>query len=239
MEVVDKNSAFAYLCYMNPFAPENYFNLNECCFREIFDPSLPVWEALKQISIWIRGQKLGKIEGAVSPQAFVIDPENMVIGKGSVIEAGAYLKGPLWIGENVTIRHGAYLRGDVIVGARSVVGHDTEVKESIFMNGAHAAHFAYVGNSILGNQVNLGAGTKLANLRLDGAEISIEEHKTGMRKLGAILGDFVQIGCNAVLNPGTVMGKGSTAYPLTNVSGVIPAQMTVAPEVSFVLRSKK
>ena len=132
------------------------------------------------------------------------------IGKGVLIEPGAYIKSPTIIGDQTEVRHGAYIRGDCLIGANCVVGHVTEVKHSIFMNGAKAGHFAYLGDSILGNQVNLGAGTKLANLRFIKGEIIINSSdgpiKTGLRKLGAILGDGVQTGCNTVTNPGTLLG---------------------------------
>lgn len=143
------------------------------------------------------------------------------IGKGVLIEPGAYIKSPTIIGDQTEVRHGAYIRGDCLIGANCVVGHVTEVKHSIFMNGAKAGHFAYLGDSILGNQVNLGAGTKLANLRFIKGEIIINSSdgpiKTGLRKLGAILGDGVQTGCNTVTNPGTLLGKKSMVLPNTTV----------------------
>jgi len=143
------------------------------------------------------------------------------IGQGVLIEPGAYIKSPTIIGDQTEVRHGAYIRGYCLIGANCVVGHVTEVKNSIFLNGAKAGHFAYLGDSILGNQVNLGAGTKLANLRFIKGEVSINTPKglikTGLRKLGAILGDQVQTGCNSVTNPGTLLGKKSMVIPNTTV----------------------
>jgi NDP-sugar pyrophosphorylase family protein len=149
------------------------------------------------------------------------------IGKGVMIEPGAFIKSPAIIGDRTEIRHGAYIRGNCLIGRNCVVGHVTEVKHTIFLDGAKAGHFAYLGDSILGNQVNLGAGTKLANLRFIKGNISIATPesmvKTGLRKLGAILGDGVQTGCNSVTNPGTLMGKKSMVIPNTTVmSGYHP-----------------
>ncbi len=149
------------------------------------------------------------------------------IGKGVLIEPGAFIKSPTIIGDQTEVRHGAYIRGNCLIGRHCVVGHVTEVKHTIFLDGAKAGHFAYLGDSILGNQVNLGAGTKLANLRFIKGDISIATSgstvKTGLRKLGAILGDHVQTGCNSVTNPGTLLGKKSMVIPNTTVpSGYHP-----------------
>ncbi|MDH3390529.1 MAG: hypothetical protein OEL85_01870 [Desulfobulbaceae bacterium] len=143
------------------------------------------------------------------------------IGKGVLIEPGALIKSPTIIGDQTEVRHGAYIRGNCLIGRNCVIGHVTEVKHSIFLDGAKAGHFAYLGDSILGNQVNLGAGTKLANLRFIKGEVAINtpaaQVKTGLRKLGAILGDHVQTGCNTVTNPGTLLGKKSMVLPNTTV----------------------
>ena len=135
------------------------------------------------------------------------------LGKGVLVEPGALIKGPTVIGDQTEVRQGAYIRGYCLFGSNCVVGHVTEVKHSIFLDGAKAGHFAYLGDSILGNQVNLGAGTKLANLRFMRGDIPIKT-PTGivnsrLRKMGAILGDQVQTGCNSVTNPGTLLGKRS------------------------------
>lgn len=148
---------------------------------------------------------------------------DIYIGKGTVVEPGALIKGPTIIGDHTEIRQGAYIRGNCLIGDRCVVGHTTEVKTSIMLNGAKAGHFAYIGDSILGNEVNLGAGTKLANLKIIQAEMRLrvegEVYKTSLRKLGAIMGDSVETGCNSVTSPGTLLGKGSLVYPCVNVPG--------------------
>jgi NDP-sugar pyrophosphorylase family protein len=157
--------------------------------------------------------------------------KNIFIGPGSVVEPGVVIKGPTYIGANCEIRHGAYIRGSVLLGNGSIVGHATEVKNSIFLDGAHAPHFAYVGDSILGNRVNLGAGTRLANVKLNRAHVVVKvadnSYDTGLRKFGAVVGDGVQTGCNAVLNPGTLLGPGCMVYALTLLRGYYPANTII------------
>lgn len=211
---------------MEPFDPQNFFDLKSYRHALVFQGCHYVWEAVSKISSYLKSMTLGCIEVNVPLGVHLIHPELISIGKGTTIEPGAYIKGPCIIGENCQIRHGAYIRGDVIIGDRCVVGHATEVKNSILLNHANAAHFSYLGDSILGNRVNLGAGVKCANVRFDKKEIFIhsEEKKiaTERKKLGAILGDDTQIGCNSVTNPGTITGKGVQCYPCLNFGGVIP-----------------
>ena len=149
-----------------------------------------------------------------------------------VVEPGALIQGPAWIGPETQVRQGAYLRGNVLAGRACVIGHTTEVKNAIFLDGAKAGHFAYVGDSILGREVNLGAGTKLANLKLTRTTVKIrigsKVWDTGLRKLGAILGDGVQTGCNSVTNPGTLIGPGSFLLPNTTAGpGLIPPKKVI------------
>ncbi|WP_457756164.1 hypothetical protein [Thermodesulfatator indicus] len=154
------------------------------------------------------------------------------IGRGVLVEPGALIKGPTCIGDFSEVRQGAYIRGSTYVGERCVVGHTTEIKNSIMLNNAKAGHFAYLGDSILGNNVNLGAGTKLANLKLKGNTIKIrigeEIVDTGLRKLGAILGDQVQTGCNSVTNPGTLIAPHSLILPNTTAGpGYFPGKSLI------------
>lgn len=141
------------------------------------------------------------------------------IGSGVLVEGGSLIKSPAIIGDHTEIRQGAYLRGYCLTGKSCVVGHTTEVKHSIFLNDAKAGHFAYLGDSILGQEANLGAGTKFANLKFLGGNVSIRTKDgvidTGRRKFGAILGDGAQTGCNSVTNPGTIIGKGGILMPNT------------------------
>ncbi len=169
----------------------------------------------------------------IMPGAYLFD-DKIIIGAGSVVEPGALIKGPTIIGANTEIRQGAYMRGNCLVGRGCVVGHTTEIKDSIMLDGAKAGHFAYIGDSILGKDVNLGAGTKLANLKMIPGKIIItvnrKHHKTGRRKLGAILGDRTETGCNSVVSPGTLMGPRSIVYSgLTVAGGFYPRRSCVMP----------
>lgn len=160
------------------------------------------------------------LEGAsVIMAGAVLIGRNINIGKGVLIEPGAYIKEPAIIGDYTEVRQGAYVRGNCIFGKRCVVGHATEVKHSIFLNDAKAGHFAYLGDSILGNNVNLGAGTKCANLRFIGGTVKIQTQEklidSELRKIGAIMGDNTQTGCNSVTSPGTLLSKGCILAPNT------------------------
>lgn len=206
--------------------PEDFFDLQTFSHKQVFDGCEHVWEALDALEGYLLSLPLGRIEGEVSSQAYIENPELLWVEKGAVVEAGAYIAGPCVIGSGTVIRHGAYLRGNILAGNDCVIGHTSEVKNAIFLDGAKAAHFAYVGDSILGNGVNLGAGVKCANLRLDGDPVSLrfkgERVVLGRRKLGAIIGDRAHIGCNAVSNPGTLVGMGAICRPCVNFGGFIP-----------------
>ncbi|MBV5317332.1 MAG: hypothetical protein JZU50_05955 [Desulfobulbaceae bacterium] len=182
------------------------------------------------LTVWENGQIL---EGAsVIMAGAVMVGRNIKIGKGVLIESGALIKSPAIIGDYSEIRQGAYLRGYCLIGKRCVVGHTTEVKHSIFLNDAKAGHFAYLGDSILGGNVNLGAGTKCANLRFLSGNVTVRTPDgivdSGLRKFGAILGDGVQTGCNAVTSPGTIMGPESLLMPNTTApSGLHPRKTVI------------
>ncbi len=172
-----------------------------------------------------------------------IEPLGIVLGAGTVLEPSAILKGPAVIGSQCEIRQGAYVRGNVVTGDRCVIGHATEVKNSILMNHSEAGHFNYIGDSILGSYVNLGAGAKLANLEFRSADDKVKEAfppiplelengelVPGPEKFGAVLGDSVEIGCNAVLCPGVFLGKDSRVYPNQTVrKGYYPPQSLISP----------
>jgi len=164
----------------------------------------------------------------------IVSGGRIILGRGVFVEAGALIKSPAIIDDCAEIRQGAYLRGYCLIGKRCVVGHVTEVKHSIFLNDAKAGHFAYLGDSILGNQVNLGAGTKLANLRFTGGEVPVKTPGgtvvSGLRKFGAIMADHVQTGCNSVTNPGTLLGRRTMLLPnTTSPSGYHPPNSIIKP----------
>jgi bifunctional UDP-N-acetylglucosamine pyrophosphorylase / glucosamine-1-phosphate N-acetyltransferase len=163
-----------------------------------------------------------KIEGAsvLFAGASVLD-DTVQIGEGTVVEPGALIKGPTIIGRSSEIRQGAYIRGSTLIGERCIVGHATEMKNAVMLDRVTAGHFAYIGDSILGTDVNLGAGTKLANLSIIKSQVNLRidgvVHRTGLKKFGAILGDSVETGCNSVTSPGTLLGKKSIVVPNATV----------------------
>lgn len=191
--------------------PELFFDLKDFPHAALFEGCVYVWEALSKIESYLRSLPLGKIETSIPQGVFLIRPESISIGEGTTIEPGAFIQGPCVIGKNCSIRHGAYLRGNVIAGDRSVLGHVSEFKNAILFDEAHAAHFAYVGDSILGRKVNLGAGTVCANLRFDKQPIRVrwegEKIETHLRKFGAVVGDGSQTACHTVMNPGTLVAR--------------------------------
>ncbi len=214
---------------MEDFLTEYFFDLEDFAYKDAFQGCSYVWEALGKLTEFLDGQELGKIECPVPEGVHLENPELISIGAGTKIEPGAFIRGPCLIGQACEIRHGAYVRGYVIAGDRCVIGHDTEIKSSILLNDVSAGHFNYVGDSILGNRVNLGAGVKLANLRLDKKSVPIlhEDQKifTQLKKLGALIGDGAQIGCNAVTNPGAVLGKRTLCAPCEVISGYISSKL--------------
>jgi bifunctional N-acetylglucosamine-1-phosphate-uridyltransferase/glucosamine-1-phosphate-acetyltransferase GlmU-like protein len=158
--------------------------------------------------------------------------KDIYIGTGTVVEPGVYIMGPAYIGRQTEVRQGAYLRGSCLVGDRCVVGHVTEMKNSVMLNGAKAGHFAYIGDSLLGRNCNLGAGTKLANLKVVGGNIQVKAggiiFDTGLRKFGVVMGDGTETGCNSVTNPGTLLGPRSIVGPNATVkAGYYPGRSVV------------
>ena len=223
---------------------EDFFDLTDFPFADLFDGVDSVWDALDRIGSYIAQRESYVIDGEVSPGAWLAG-ERIAIGAGSVVEPGAMITGPALIGRNCVIRNGAYLRGNVIAGDGALIGHTTEVKNSIFLNGAKAAHFAYVGDSILGRNVNLGAGTKLANFKLETGNRNVTldaggaRIDSGRRKMGAILGDGVELGCNCVTMPGTLIGARSLAYPCCVLRGAIPPNSIIKLKQNLSVTERK
>ena len=209
---------------------EIFFSLDGFAHRALWKKGEPVWSALVGLDEYLK-KKPHRIEIDLPEGVFLERRELISIGEGTVIEPGVFIQGPCIIGKQCVIRHGAYVREGVICGDRCHIGHSTELKQSILLDHAGATHFVYVGDSILGRHVNLGAGVKCANLRLDRLDVTVsiegKSVKTGLRKFGAIVGDHVQIGCNCVLNPGTLVGRESFSYPLMSLKGVIPPRSQV------------
>ncbi len=170
-----------------------------------------------ELTVKIDGKKADSAS-VIFAGASILD-DQVQIGDGTVVEPGALIKGPTIIGRSSEIRQGAYIRGSSLIGARSIVGHATEMKNAVMLNRVTAGHFAYIGDSILGSDVNLGAGTKLANLSIIRSQVNLRidgiVHKTGLKKFGAIIGDSCETGCNSVTSPGTLLGKKSILVPNT------------------------
>ncbi len=178
---------------------------------------------LEQLVLSIPSEK--RILGTVSPNAYLENQEQIYIAPLATVEAGAFLCGPCYVDNGAVIRHGAYVRGSVFVSSHALVGHTTECKGSILLPKAKAAHFNYVGDSVLGVDCNLGAGTKLANLKINHSNINIrlsnEKILTHLKKFGAILGNRAQTGCNSVTNPGTIMLPDSILLPNQTSLGIV------------------
>jgi bifunctional N-acetylglucosamine-1-phosphate-uridyltransferase/glucosamine-1-phosphate-acetyltransferase GlmU-like protein len=210
--------------------PDLFAELPEV-FAAAFDRERP-WRLLAEsLAAALDALPSERIEIGLSPDIH-LSGDQIVIGPGTAIHPTVVIEGPIFIGAGVTIRPGAYLRGGCWLGAGAIVGANTEVKHSVFLPGAKAPHLAYVGDSILGSGVNLGAGTILSNFRHDGRDIEVslegERLPTGRKKLGAILGDRVLTGCNSVLHPGCIVGAGTEIYPGVQLrSGVYAANKII------------
>jgi UDP-N-acetylglucosamine diphosphorylase / glucose-1-phosphate thymidylyltransferase / UDP-N-acetylgalactosamine diphosphorylase / glucosamine-1-phosphate N-acetyltransferase / galactosamine-1-phosphate N-acetyltransferase len=211
------------------FSLAHYFCLDHFEHKDLFNDTMKIWEPLHLLTQYIASYQLGTINVDIKEGVFLENPHLITIGEGTVIEEGAYIKGPAIIGKHCEIRNGAYIRENVVIGDRCVIGHTTEIKHSVLFNRVKAAHFAFIGDSIVGSEVNLGAGVICANLRLDRSPVVVRAHDqtsaTHLKKFGAILGDNCQIGCKVVCNPGTIVGKGAICYPNTTLSGFLPEKM--------------
>ena len=209
------------------FRPADLFDLAQTEHAALFDGCAHAWEALKKIKGHLAAHLKPALHNRCDGYAFV--GKNVFIGEGTVVEDGAMIKGPAIIGRNCQIRHNAYLREDVLIGDGCVVGNSCELKNALLFNGCHVPHFNYVGDSILGHNVHLGAGVVLSNLKSFPGNVTIEldgrPFDTGLRKFGALLGDGCDIGCNAVLNPGSILGRGAIVYSCVNWRGFLPANM--------------
>lgn len=196
------------------FTVAELFDLTQTEHAAIFDGCQYAWDALRKIEPY-----LAAVPRQNPPKRFpgASIGHHVIIGEGAVVEPGALIKGPAIIGKNCQIRHNAYLRENVILGDGCVVGNASELKNALLFNGAQTPHYNYVGDSILGHKAHLGAGVKISNLKLFPGNIEILVDgvplDTGLRKFGALLGDHAEAGCNAVLNPGSILGRHAIVYP--------------------------
>lgn len=228
------------------FKAADLFDLAQTGHAVLFDDCNYAWEALKKIEPY-----LAKVTRQNPPRRFpgATIGDRVIIGEGTVVEPGVMIKGPAVIGKNCQIRHNAYLRENVLVGDGCVIGNASELKNALLFNGAQAPHFNYIGDSILGHKAHLGAGVVCSNLKsLPGnviitgqrpkatvqsletggdapatSGIGFETLDSGLRKFGALIGDGAEVGCNSVLNPGSIIGRGAIIYPGVNWRGLLPA----------------
>jgi UDP-N-acetylglucosamine diphosphorylase / glucose-1-phosphate thymidylyltransferase / UDP-N-acetylgalactosamine diphosphorylase / glucosamine-1-phosphate N-acetyltransferase / galactosamine-1-phosphate N-acetyltransferase len=203
-------------------------------WRALFDVDAP-WDVLTRLDEYAATIEDDR-RGDVHPTAVV--EGSVVVEAGASIGPHAYVQGPSWLMAGAQVGHGAYLRGNVLLGPGAMVTHASEVKRSVLLAGARAPHFNYIGDSLVGHRVNLGAGVKIANYKAFGDPIRVDGRETNLRKFGALVGDDVSIGCNAVLSPGTVVGPRSVVYHGTMVRGFVPAGSVVKfkPELVIVPR---
>lgn len=200
----------------------NLYDLQETIAAELFAGLTYPWEALAKISDFIK-----ELGATLDEERFEQWKEDVWVARSAKVAPTALLNGPLIIDEEAEIRHCAFVRGSAIVGKNCVVGNSTELKNVVLFNRVQVPHYNYVGDSILGFQSHMGAGSITSNVKSDKTLVVVrdgkEEIETGLKKFGAMLGDGVEVGCNSVLNPGTVIGPHSNVYPLSAVRGVIPA----------------
>ena len=200
---------------------KNLFNMEETIAKDIFEDCDYPWEVLPKIEAFIL--ELGK---TLSEDEYDCIDGNIWIAKSATIAPTASITGPCIIGKNTEVRQCAFIRGKAIVGENCVVGNSTELKNVILFNNVQVPHYNYVGDSILGFKSHMGAGSITSNVKSDKTKVTInyqgEKLNTGLKKMGAILGNYVEVGCNSVLNPGTVIGSNTNVYQLSSVRGFIP-----------------
>ena len=215
------------------YTTKNLFDLNNTIAKKQLEKYEYPWLALPEIKNFIFDliEELDKNE-------YKQIKENVWVHNSVTIAPSAFIEGPAIIGKDTEIRHCAYIRGNAIIGEGCVIGNSCEVKNAIIFNKSQVPHFNYVGDSILGYHAHMGAGSIVSNLKSDGKNITVrngdEKVETGLRKFGAVVGDNVEIGCNSVLNPGTVIGKNSNVYPLARVRGLVPENSIYKDEDNIV-----
>ncbi len=200
---------------------EKLLNLNETIASSVFDGLTYAWEVLPVLKDYII-----ELGASLSEEEYTKVSEDVWISRTADVAPTASIAGPTIIGHKAEIRHCAYIRGSVVVGESTIVGNSTELKNALLFNEVQVPHYNYVGDSILGYKAHIGAGGITSNMKSDKTLITInvdgERYETSLRKFGTILGDFVEVGSNSVLNPGTIVGCGSNIYPLSMVRGYVP-----------------
>ena len=211
---------------MNNLMVKSLFSLEHSLAGELLKTKTYPWEALKEIKDFIL-----YIGATLSPDIYEKKGDDIWIAKSAKVAPSASITGPCIIGENTEVRHCAFIRGNALVGNGCVVGNSTEIKNSILFDSVQVPHYNYIGDSILGYKAHTGAGAITSNVKSDKTPVKIkcgeDVIETGLKKFGAMLGDNVEIGCGSVLNPGTVIGKNTSVYPLTALRGVYPSDCIV------------
>ncbi|HWD20716.1 MAG TPA: DapH/DapD/GlmU-related protein [Verrucomicrobiae bacterium] len=222
------------------FEAASLFDLGATEHAAVFRGCEFAWEVLPRLAGYLERNLRRELRNRCEGRAFI--GEHVFIGEGTVLEDGVMIKGPAIIGRNCQIRHNAYIRDNVIVGDNCVVGNASELKNSLLFNGAQVPHFNYVGDSVLGHKAHLGAGVKVSNFKVYGNAIAVRVGKkvfeTGLRKFGALVGDHCEVGCNAVLNPGSILGRNSVVYANVAWRGVLGENM-IAKSLDDVVERKR
>ena len=220
---------------------EDLFDLSQTGHSSLFNSLGQAWDVFPRIGDYLRKNLRPRQLGQVNCHAFI--EGDVFVGEGTVIEAGVQIRGPAWIGRNCRIGHGASLRSNVIIGDDCVVGHAVELKNSVLFNCCEVSHFNYVGDSVLGHRVHLGAGAILSNYRLIRGNVNVRlgdrRIDSGLSKFGALIGDRTEIGCNAVLNLGTLIGRDCVLYPNLTFTGVLSAGRLVKNKTAFVVIERR
>ncbi|MDO4521572.1 MAG: UDP-N-acetylglucosamine pyrophosphorylase [Eubacteriales bacterium] len=200
----------------------NLYTLEETIAKELFAGATYPWEVLPKISSFIL-----ELGAALDENEYEKRGENVWVAKSAKVAPTAFINGPAIIGKEAEVRHCAFIRGNAIVGEGAVVGNSTELKNVVLFNKVQVPHYNYVGDSILGYRAHMGAGSITSNVKSDKTLVVVkdgeEQIATGLKKFGAMLGDNVEVGCNSVLNPGTVIGRNAQIYPVSCVRGVVKA----------------
>jgi len=207
------------------FSAQELFDFSQTEHVAIFEGATHAWQVLPLLKDYLETTLEPGCNASVSPLATIGDC--VFLGKGTVVESGACIEGPAIIGCNCQIRHGAYIRANVIIGNGCVIGNSSELKNCLLFNDCQVPHFNYVGDSILGYHAHLSAGVILSNLKSIPGNVMVEGLDTGLRKFGALIGDRAELGCNSVLNPGSIIGRDSVLYPGTSWRGVLAANHIV------------
>ena len=206
---------------MNALTVKELYTLEETIAKDLFDKVTYPWEVLPNIGSFIK-----ELGNTLSSDEYEKRGEDVWIAKSAKVAPTACINGPAIIGKEAEVRHCAFIRGNAIVGEGAVVGNSTELKNVVLFNKVQVPHYNYVGDSVLGYKSHMGAGSITSNVKSDKKLVVVKSEneaiETGLKKFGAMLGDYVEVGCNSVLNPGTVIGRHCNVYPLSSVRGVIP-----------------